>query len=34
MKENEVGGTRGRYGRGDESVEGFGGKAISKETTQ
>jgi hypothetical protein len=34
MKENEVGGTYGTYGRGEESVDGFGEKAISKETTR
>jgi hypothetical protein len=31
IKENEVGGTYGTHGRGDESVEGFGGKARRKE---
>jgi hypothetical protein len=33
IKENEVGGTCGIYGREEESVEGFGGKAKRKETT-
>jgi hypothetical protein len=33
MKENEVGRTRGSNGRGDENVQGFGGKAQRKETT-
>jgi hypothetical protein len=27
IRENEVGGTYGMHGRGEESVEGFGGKA-------
>jgi hypothetical protein len=27
MKENEVGGTCGTHGRGEKSVQGFGGKA-------
>jgi hypothetical protein len=33
MKENEVGGTCGMHGRGEESMQGFGGKARRKETT-
>jgi hypothetical protein len=33
MKENEVGGTCGTHVRGEKSVQGFGGKAIRKETT-
>jgi hypothetical protein len=33
MKENEVNGTYDTYGRGQESVQGFGGKARRKETT-
>jgi hypothetical protein len=34
VKEDEVGGTCGTHGRGQESVEGFGGKARKKETTR
>jgi hypothetical protein len=34
IKENEVGGACGTYGRGEESVQGFGGKAQRKETTR
>jgi hypothetical protein len=30
---NEVGGACGMHGRGEESVQGFGGKARRKETT-
>jgi hypothetical protein len=30
MKENEVGGACGTHGRGEKSVQGFGGKAESK----
>jgi hypothetical protein len=33
IKENEVGGTCGKHGRGGGSVQGFGGKARRKETT-
>jgi hypothetical protein len=33
MKENEVGGTCGTHEGGEESVQGFGGKARRKETT-
>jgi hypothetical protein len=33
IKENEVGGTCGTHGRGEESVQGFDGKARRKETT-
>jgi hypothetical protein len=33
MKENEVGGTCGTHGRGEECVQGFDGKARRKETT-
>jgi hypothetical protein len=32
IKENEVGRTCGTYGRGEESGQGFGGKARGKET--
>jgi hypothetical protein len=34
MKENEVGGACGTHGRGQKSVQGFGGKARRKETTR
>jgi hypothetical protein len=34
IKENEVGGTCGTHGRGQESVQGFGGKSRRKETTR
>jgi hypothetical protein len=34
IKENEVGGTCNMYGKGEESVHGFGGKARRKETTR
>jgi hypothetical protein len=33
IKENEVGGTCGTHGRGEESVQGFDGKARRNETT-
>jgi hypothetical protein len=33
IKDNEVGGTCGTHGGGEESVQGFGGKAKRKETT-
>jgi hypothetical protein len=33
VKANEVGGTCGMHGRGEKSVQGFGGKARRKETT-
>jgi hypothetical protein len=33
VKVNEVGGTCGTHGRGEKSVQGFGGKARRKETT-
>jgi hypothetical protein len=33
IKENEVGGACGTRGRGEKSVQGFGGKARRKETT-
>jgi hypothetical protein len=33
VKANEVGGACGTHGRGEKSVQGFGGKARSKETT-
>jgi hypothetical protein len=33
IKENEVGGACGTHGRGEERVEGFGGKARRKKTT-
>jgi hypothetical protein len=33
MKENEVGETCGTHGRGEETIQGFGGKARRKETT-
>jgi hypothetical protein len=33
VKANEVGGACGTYGRGEKSVQGFGGKARMKETT-
>jgi hypothetical protein len=33
IMENEVGGTCGMHGRGEESVQGFGGKSQRKETT-
>jgi hypothetical protein len=33
IKENEVGGTCGTHGRGEERVQGFDGKARRKETT-
>jgi hypothetical protein len=33
VKANEVGGTCGTHGRGEKSVQGFGGKARGKETT-
>jgi hypothetical protein len=32
MKDNEVGGTCGMHGRGEECVQGFDGKARRKET--
>jgi hypothetical protein len=32
--EDEVGGACGTHGRGEESVQGFGGKARRKETTR
>jgi hypothetical protein len=34
VKENGVGGTCGTYGRGQENVQGFGGKAQMKETSR
>jgi hypothetical protein len=33
VKANEVGGTCGTHGRGEKSVQGFGGKSRRKETT-
>jgi hypothetical protein len=33
VKANEVGGTCGTHGRGEKSIQGFGGKAQRKETT-
>jgi hypothetical protein len=33
MKENEVGGTCGTHGRGEEGVQDFDGKARRKEVT-
>jgi hypothetical protein len=33
VKENEVGGACGTHGRGEKSLQGFGGKARRKETT-
>jgi hypothetical protein len=33
VKANEVGGACGTHGRGEKSVQGFGGKARGKETT-
>jgi hypothetical protein len=33
LKANEVGGACGTHGRGEKSVQGFGGKARRKETT-
>jgi hypothetical protein len=33
VKSNEVGGSCSTHGRGEESVQGFGGKARRKETT-
>jgi hypothetical protein len=33
VKANEVGGACGTHGRGEKSVQGFGGKAGKKETT-
>jgi hypothetical protein len=33
VKANEVGAACGTYGRGEKSVQGFGGKAQRKETT-
>jgi hypothetical protein len=33
IKENEVGGTCGTHGRGEECVQGFDGKARRKKTT-
>jgi hypothetical protein len=33
VKANEVGGASGTHGRGEKSVQGFGGKARRKETT-
>jgi hypothetical protein len=33
VKANEVGGACGTHGRGEKSVQGFGGKAQRKETT-
>jgi hypothetical protein len=33
VKANEVGGACGTHGRGEKSVQGFGGKARRKETT-
>jgi hypothetical protein len=32
IKDNEVGGACGTHGRGEKSVQGFGGKARGKET--
>jgi hypothetical protein len=34
VKVNEVGGACGTHGRGEKIVQGFGGKARRKETTQ
>jgi hypothetical protein len=33
IKENEVGGAYGTHGRGDKSVQSFGGKARREKTT-
>jgi hypothetical protein len=33
VKANELGGACGKHGRGEKSVQGFGGKARRKETT-
>jgi hypothetical protein len=33
VKTNEVGGACGTHGRGEKSVQGFGGKSRRKETT-
>jgi hypothetical protein len=33
VKANEVGGAYGTHGRGEKSVQGFGGKARGKEST-
>jgi hypothetical protein len=33
VKANEMGGECGTHGRGEKSVQGFGGKARGKETT-
>jgi hypothetical protein len=33
VKSNEVGGACGTHGRGEKSVQGFGGKVRRKETT-
>jgi hypothetical protein len=33
VKANEVGGACGTYGRGEKSVQGFGGKTRRKKTT-
>jgi hypothetical protein len=33
VKANEVDGAYGTHGRGEKSVQGFGGKAQRKETT-
>jgi hypothetical protein len=33
VKANEVGGTCGTHGGGEKSEQGFGGKALRKETT-
>jgi hypothetical protein len=33
VKANEVGGACGTHGRGEKSVQGFGGKARRKDTT-
>jgi hypothetical protein len=33
VKANEVGGACGTHGRGEKSVQGFGGKARRKENT-
>jgi hypothetical protein len=34
VKANEVGGAYGTHGRGEKSVQGFGGKVRRKETTR
>jgi hypothetical protein len=33
IKKNEMGGTRGTYGREDRYIQGFGGESLGKETT-